>query len=128
MFPGWVRANGVNLLATDTPLIVKGSVQFTPDRLLTLERYGLGGQATVRGYRQDQLLTDSGLALSAEVRLPVWRNHDTLLQITPFIEGGYGWNNRELDPSDNTLLSIGAGLLFRTGRLKRQAGLGIAAD
>ncbi|MEO0867962.1 MAG: ShlB/FhaC/HecB family hemolysin secretion/activation protein [Cyanobacteria bacterium J06642_11] len=116
-FVSWLgQGQWVNLLATDTPLIVKGSVQLSPDRLLTLERYGLGGQATVRGYRQDQLLTDSGVALSTEVRLPLWRNHGTLLQSTPFIEGGYGWNNQEPDPRDNTLLAIGTGLLCRPRR------------
>lgn len=125
-FVSWLgQGQWVQLLATDTPLLLKGSVQLTSDRLLTLERYGLGGQATVRGYRQDQLLTDSGFALSAEVRLPVWRNHDTLLQVTPFIEGGYGWNNGEPDPDDNTLLSVGTGLLFRTGDLDARLDWGI---
>ncbi|MEM7063527.1 MAG: ShlB/FhaC/HecB family hemolysin secretion/activation protein [Cyanobacteria bacterium P01_B01_bin.77] len=125
-FVSWLgQGQWIQLLAEDTPLILKGSAQLTPDRLLTLERYGLGGQATVRGYRQDQLLTDSGFALSAEVRLPVWRNHDTLLQVTPFIEGGYGWNNQEADPNDNTLLAIGTGLRFSTGDLDARLDWGI---
>ncbi|MEM1256358.1 MAG: POTRA domain-containing protein [Cyanobacteria bacterium P01_H01_bin.21] len=125
-FISWLgQGQWIQLLAEDTPLILKGSAQLTPDRLLSLERYGLGGQATVRGYEQDQLLTDSGFALSAEVRLPVWRNHDTLLQVTPFIEGGYGWNNQETDPNDNTLLAIGTGLRFSTGDLDARLDWGI---
>ncbi|RZM76705.1 ShlB/FhaC/HecB family hemolysin secretion/activation protein [Leptolyngbya iicbica LK] len=115
-FFSWLgQAQWVRLLAPDTPLIVRGSLQLTPDALLTLERYGLGGQATVRGYRQDELLTDNGAALSVEARIPVWQSdtQTALLQITPFIDGGHGWNTREADPADNTLLSVGAGLLLQ---------------
>lgn len=106
----WVR-----LLANNTPLILRGSVQLTPDPLLSLERYGLGGQATVRGYRQDVLLTDNGAALSLEARLPLWDDPDqnALLQITPFIDSGWGWNNVETNPDPNTLLGIGTGLLLQ---------------
>lgn len=106
----WVR-----LLAPNTPLIVRGSVQLTPDPLLSLERYGLGGQATVRGYRQDVLLTDNGAALSLEARFPLWRDTDqnALLQIAPFIDSGFGWNNIESNPDPNTLLGIGTGLLLQ---------------
>ena len=35
------------------------------------------------------------------------------MQLTPFIDGGYGWNSRGPDPDDNTLLGIGTGLLVR---------------
>jgi hemolysin activation/secretion protein len=106
----WVR-----LLAQDTPLILRGSVQLTPDPLLSIERYGLGGQATVRGYRQDALLTDNGAAVSLETRFPLWRHPDrhALLQIAPFIDSGVGWNSREINPNPNILLGVGTGLLFQ---------------
>lgn len=106
----WVR-----LLAQDTPLILRGSAQLTPDPLLSVERYGLGGQATVRGYRQDALLTDNGAALSLETRFPLWRHPDrnALLQIAPFIDSGVGWNSREINPNPNILLGVGTGLLFQ---------------
>jgi hemolysin activation/secretion protein len=115
-FFSWLgQGQWVRLLAPNTPLIVKGSLQLTPDALLTLERYGLGGQATVRGYRQDELLTDNGAALSVEARIPVWQDSEqaALVQIAPFIDSGHGWNNREADPADNTLFSVGAGILVQ---------------
>ncbi|HEY9888135.1 MAG TPA: ShlB/FhaC/HecB family hemolysin secretion/activation protein, partial [Candidatus Obscuribacterales bacterium] len=118
----WVR-----LLAPDTPLIVRGSVQLSSDQLLTLERYGLGGQATVRGYRQDALLTDNGAALSGEVRFPLWRDpqQTALLQIAPFIDSGLGWNNRGPDPDPNLLLSVGTGLLLQVSDATLRADWGI---
>ncbi|MEO1095250.1 MAG: ShlB/FhaC/HecB family hemolysin secretion/activation protein [Cyanobacteria bacterium J06638_28] len=118
----WVRR-----LGEDTLLVTKGSVQLTPDPLLSLERYGLGGQANVRGYRQDALLTDNGAAFSIEGRIPVWRDleNDGLLQITPFLEGGYGWNTVEADPEDKTLLGTGVGMLLQVEKLNLRIDYGI---
>ncbi|MDJ0702288.1 MAG: ShlB/FhaC/HecB family hemolysin secretion/activation protein [Leptolyngbyaceae cyanobacterium MO_188.B28] len=105
----WVR-----LLGPDALLVLRGGVQVTPDSLLTLERFGLGGQSTVRGYRQDQVLTDNGVLASVEVRLPVLRDrsNDLLLQMVPFIDVGHGWNNGGDNPDTNTLLGVGTGLLL----------------
>ena len=127
-FFSWLgQGQWVQLLGPDTPLLLRGSIQLTPDPLLTLERYGLGGQATVRGYSQDEVLTDNGANLSLEVRLPIWRdrNSDGLLQVTPFIEGGVGWNTQEADPDPNSLLSIGTGLLLQVENLDVRADFGI---
>ncbi|MBE7384625.1 MAG: ShlB/FhaC/HecB family hemolysin secretion/activation protein [Leptolyngbya sp. SIO1E4] len=105
----WARS-----LGPDSLLLVRGGVQFTPDSLLTLERFGLGGQATVRGYRQDQLLTDNGILAAAEVRLPIWREpeNNILLRLAPFIDVGYGWNNGGDTPDPDMLLGIGTGLIL----------------
>ncbi|NER80434.1 MAG: ShlB/FhaC/HecB family hemolysin secretion/activation protein, partial [Leptolyngbya sp. SIO1D8] len=127
-FFSWLgQGQWVQLLGPDTPLLLRGSIQLTPDPLLTLERYGLGGQATVRGYSQDEVLTDNGANLSLEVRLPVWRsrNSDGLLQVTPFIEGGVGWNTQEAAPDSNSLFSVGAGLLLQVENLDVRADFGI---
>ena len=61
----WVR-----LLAGDTLLLLRGDVQFANQTLLPIEQFGLGGQNTIRGYRQDALLTDNGILASAEIRFP----------------------------------------------------------
>ena len=77
----WVRDMG-----NDIRLVVDGGLQLSDDSLLTAEKFGLGGQSTVRGYRQDQLLTDNGLLSSVEVRFPVVVNREKgmRLQIAPF--------------------------------------------
>jgi len=109
------QAQWVRLLAPDTLLLLKGGLQLTPDSLLGLEQIGLGGQSTVRGYRQDELLTDNGALASLEVRIPVYRNpdHDALLQVVPFIDMGYGWNAEDANPDTNFIAGLGAGLLLQ---------------
>ncbi len=112
------QAQWVRLLAPETLLLVRGDVQLTPDTLVPLEQFGLGGIDSVRGYRQDALLTDSGAFVSAEVRLPIYRSkkRQTILQLTPFIDAGTTWNNlgrrnRNGNTTDpNTLVSVGLGL------------------
>jgi hemolysin activation/secretion protein len=106
----WVR-----LLAPDTLLLVRTDIQLTGDSLVPLEQFGLGGQESVRGYRQDALLTDNGILASAEVRIPVLRARDIdgVLQVVPFIDLGTTWNNQGQDPDPRTLASVGVGLLWR---------------
>lgn len=105
----WVRS-----LGPDSLLLVRGGVQLSTDSLLTLEQFGLGGQSTVRGYRQDQLLTDNGVLGSIELRLPVLREptNDLLLQLTPFLDVGHGWNHNGDTPDLEMLLGIGTGILL----------------
>jgi hemolysin activation/secretion protein len=109
----WVR-----LLAPDTLLLVRGDVQLADGTLVPLEQFGLGGQVSVRGYRQDALLTDSGALLSAELRLPIaqipqWQG---LLQLAPFIDIGTAWNSGDNpNPDPNTLVGVGIGLVGRLG-------------
>jgi hemolysin activation/secretion protein len=109
----WVR-----LLAADTLLLVRGDVQVADRALVPLEQIGLGGQQTIRGYRQDILLTDNGALLSAEVRVPVLRipQWDTLVQAAPFIDIGTAWNNAgRPDPDPSVLASVGLGLQIQLG-------------
>jgi hemolysin activation/secretion protein len=103
------QAQWVRLLAPDTLLLLRSDLQLSDQGLLPFEQFGLGGQETVRGYRQDSVLTDSGLFAAAELRLPVLRSPTTLLQVAPFMEMGRGWNH---DPSrsGSTLASVGLGL------------------
>ena len=111
------QAQWVRLLAPDTLLLLRGDVQLADSPLASLEQISFGGQRTVRGYPQDDLLTDNGALMSAEVRFPLYRNAniDGLLQIAPFVDIGVGWNEsgERLDP--NTLVGIGLGLQWRQG-------------
>ena len=109
------QAQWVRQLKPDTLFLVRGDLQVATDSLVPLEQFGLGGQLSVRGYRQDLLLTDSGLLLSSELRLPLFRAPKIkgVLQLTPFFEIGKGWNNNGKNPSPSTLVSTGLGLLWR---------------
>lgn len=108
----WVR-----LLAKDTLLLLRGDMQFADRPLVPFEQFGLGGQESIRGYRQDALLKDNGIFASAEVRIPIVRfsRNKSLLQVAPFVDFGTAWNRsgRESSSSNsdpNTLLSAGLGL------------------
>ena len=107
----WVR-----LLAEDSLFFLRGDVQLSADKLLSSEQFGLGGQQTVRGYRQDALLRDNGALLSAEARFPILRfAPNSIVQITPFLEGGVAWNNGGSSPGNNVLIGTGVGLLWQQG-------------
>jgi hemolysin activation/secretion protein len=90
-------------------LITRVGGQFTADSLLSLEKFSLGGVNTVRGYQENQLVTDSGVLGTVELRIPVTENPNTL-QLNPFIEFGTGWNNDEPDPEESTIASVGLGV------------------
>ena len=105
----------MRLLAPETLLLVRGNVQLSATSLLPLEQFTLGGLQSVRGYRQDLLLTDNGAFASAEVRLPVLRVHDwnAVLQIAPFVDVGSTWNAGRKAPERNSLASVGLGLVWQ---------------
>lgn len=118
----WTR-----LLAPDTLLLVRGDIQIADNALVPLEQLGIGGQYTVRGYRQDALLIDNGVLFSTEVRLPILRTNRSggVLQVTPFIDIGTGWNNGRNNPNPNTLVGTGLGLLWQQGNLSARIDYGI---
>lgn len=107
------QAQWVRLLAADTLFLIRSDVQLADRALVPLEQFGIGGQQSVRGYRQDLLLTDNGALVSAEVRIPILRlpKQNALLQVAPFVDFGAGWNHAErADPDPNVLVSTGIGL------------------
>jgi hemolysin activation/secretion protein len=109
----WVRSFG-----RDTLLFVRGDVQLSPDNLVSFEQIGLGGLDTLRGYRQDTLLTDNGVLGSVELRLPVFRfaGGNGLVQIAPFLDVGTGWNSGgQPNPDTTSLVSLGMGLQLELG-------------
>lgn len=113
----------MRLLATNTLLLLRTDVQLADSALVPLEQFGLGGQESVRGYRQDALLKDNGALISAELRLPIYRSPEQqlLLQLTPFVDVGTVWNSSGRAESDtntsdtNTLASVGLGLRCQLG-------------
>jgi hemolysin activation/secretion protein len=110
------QAQYVRLLGEDQLFLLRGSAQLADQTLLAAEQYSLGGINTVRGYRQDQLLSDNGVFLSAEVQLPILRafNRQGVLQIAPFFDWGTSWNSSGLsNPDPSTLSSVGIGLQWR---------------
>lgn len=99
-------------------VLLRSDVQLASRALLPLEQFSVGGQHTVRGYRQNALLTDNGVLASAELWLPVWRweQQQGVLSVVPFVDVGTGWNGSgNDDPDPGTLVGAGLGLLWQQG-------------
>jgi len=114
------QAQWVRLLAPETLLLVRADVQLADRALVPLEQFGLGGQESIRGYRQDALLADNGAFASAEFRFPIYRTpqRQLVVQLAPFVDFGTAWNSSERTNSDNntnTLVSVGLGLRLQLG-------------
>ncbi|HEY9606003.1 MAG TPA: ShlB/FhaC/HecB family hemolysin secretion/activation protein [Allocoleopsis sp.] len=122
------RGQWVRRLGPDTLFLLRGEIQLADRPLVPLEQFGLGGQSTIRGYRQDTLLTDNGWLASAELRVPILRIPEIggILQLAPFVEMGKGWNLGGIaNPDPNTLASTGLGLLWRQGNFSARFDWGI---
>lgn len=118
-FLSWrLQAQWVRLLAPDTLLLLRSDLQLADRALLPVEQFSLGGLSSVRGYRQDLLLTDNGIFGSLELRVPVLRvpQWQGLLQVVPFFDVGSGWNSSgNPNPAPHTLATLGLGLRWQMG-------------
>lgn len=105
----WAR----RLTTWDLQTVARLDVQWAADPLLPLERMAIGGRTSVRGYRENQLVRDSGLVVSVESRVPLVRNTRwaEVVQLVPFVDVGRGWNVGAGQSTDEPiLLSVGLGL------------------
>ncbi|MEH2202765.1 MAG: ShlB/FhaC/HecB family hemolysin secretion/activation protein [Nostoc sp.] len=112
------QAQWARLLAPETLLLLRLNTQLASTKLLPIEQFGIGGQDSIRGYRQDYLLTDNGTFVSAEVQVPILRlpQINSILQVIPFVDFGVGWNTSGKDnPDRNTLAAVGLGLRWAQG-------------
>ena len=112
------QAQWARLLGPDTLLVIRGNAQLADQALLLSEQFSIGGFGSVRGYRQNQLLTDNGVFGSAEVRFPIMQvpEWQGTLRLAPFIDAGGGWDSTGQEvPGPNFLASLGLGLVWEQG-------------
>jgi hemolysin activation/secretion protein len=101
------------LFNTQNQVILRCTGQWTDDSLLALEQISVGGYSTVRGYLENQLVRDKGVAGTIEFRVPVLYNKsgNPMAQLAPFFDAGGAWNvGGSTDPK--TIYSAGIGLLL----------------
>lgn len=93
-------------------LVLKATVQESGDRLLPLERIAVGGVATVRGYRENQLVRDTGYVGSVEIHFPVVGPPDSphTVNLIPFVDFGSARNKGE---ARDYLFAAGLGVTWR---------------
>jgi hemolysin activation/secretion protein len=97
----------------DAQGILRFNTQLSPNQLLTLEQFSLGGVDTVRGYEQNQFVTDEAVQATAELRIPVVKaNNLDALTFAPFFDSGYAWNRENSTQTPELISGVGCGLLF----------------
>lgn len=111
-------------------------IQKAFDPLMNIEKSALGGHATVRGYRENTLLRDNTVNITAQWRLPILQNYRFWKQQSHgvvFLDWGRGWNEYfrysngfEINRDEQQLLSIGMAYelkLFKTFQAQASWGL-----
>jgi hemolysin activation/secretion protein len=95
--------------------------QWANEPLLNLEQFELGGNGSVRGYREGELYADTGWMGQAELRSPTyWRGESALkigTQITAFTDYGQGYllDHAVAQNNDQALWGAGLGINFHFG-------------
>lgn len=97
---------GRQVLENGAQAILRASLQQTGKTLVPLDRMSIGGVFTVRGYRENQMIRDTGSVVNAEFDYPLVRNPGSGLNLSlvPFYDFGRGKNNGE---NAETLSSLG---------------------
>jgi hemolysin activation/secretion protein len=99
-------------------LVYRLDAQVANGPLLPSEKFALGGQDSIRGYRENRLVADQGWFSSVEYRRPVgrWipetlsdRQEDGRIQLAAFLDAGRGRDEESALPSPELLWSVGAG-------------------
>lgn len=89
-------------------LVVRGGFQWANEPLLAIEQLSLGGHATVRGYRENQLVRDRGVFGNLELQAVVLqdRRGNDVLQLIPFFDVGAGWDYLDYQGAANQVNEI----------------------
>ena len=103
--------------------VFRTTSQFSGDPLMSLEKLAIGGVNTVRGYPENLLVRDNGVAATVELQIPLPGYSDTPsprnLMVVPFLDYGRSWNDIDTDPNPlrNTddakyIVGLGLGLIW----------------
>ncbi len=113
----------VEQLTINSHMIFRTDVQLSDQSLLPLEKFSVGGFASVRGYRENFLTRDNGVVSSLEWRISLKQlmNINTrLLEFVPFIDYGRAWNNNHNELQQlKHIYSAGLGLRWHPNQYIR---------
>lgn len=115
-FFSWLgQAQRVQRISKDNLLIVQSDLQLTPDDLLPIEQFLIGGGQSLRGYRQNARRGDNGFRFSVEDRITLTRDEETdsvVIQLAPFFDAGAVWSNSSSPTDQNFLAGVGLGFIY----------------
>ena len=105
-------------IVRDSSLRLRVNFQIANQELLSLENIAFGGSSSVRGYREGQLLRDSGIFTSLEWQFPLgylvlpWLQEPGVgkIYLTPFLDYARGWNAETSTIVPKDISSVGLGL------------------
>ena len=103
---------------SDDIFLFRAGAQFAFDDLPTPQKMTLGGHSSVRGFRENSLIRDSGAyaGLEYQYRLfPGFNDSSWELYLIPFVDVGHAWNHE--DSQSETIASAGLG--FRATYLQK---------
>ena len=74
----------------------------------------MGGFDTVRGYRENRVVRDNGVAATAEVQIPIFRHSGrNIVTLAPFFDCGYAFDNDSPSAGKPQFISsVGTGILI----------------
>jgi hemolysin activation/secretion protein len=90
----------------DAQLVLRATIQATQSHVLPIDQMAIGGDSTVRGYRENQLLVDNGQVYNIEYDMPVYTDSARHLaaSLGPFYDYGRG---RDEGSSYQSLSALG---------------------
>ncbi|MDD5711931.1 MAG: ShlB/FhaC/HecB family hemolysin secretion/activation protein [Smithellaceae bacterium] len=120
-----VDAMRIQKLSDGFLLLLSGTGQLSGSRLPSSEEFHLGGAGTVRGYAEGERSGDSGLAVTAELRIPLLGLQDRrffgktvgeMVQLAAFYDYGKVWISDARENGEDVLDGVemqGAGVGLR---------------
>jgi hemolysin activation/secretion protein len=105
----------------DWMLRLAGNGQYSNDRLIPGEQFGMGGSTSIRGYQEREESWDNGVSGTAELYSPdlarIVDVNKLQLRLVGFFDAGYGYNQRPSvgELSNHTLNGTGAGVRLGVG-------------
>lgn len=119
-FLAWLGqlSGAARIAPLDSQLFARFQVQLASSRVLGFEQFSVGGLYTVRGYRENQLVRDNGLAGSVEWRVPVLPGASDAVRVWlfPFFDFGRSWNRQRGSEPYEWIYSAGLGTRVEVGR------------
>lgn len=116
---------GLSRMNDRAQVVFRTSAQLSQDPLMSLEKMAIGGANTVRGYPENFLVRDNGVAATFEFQVPIPgyhpEPHPLNLLIAPFVDYGRSWDEVDTDQASATvntndaryIVSVGVGLIWQ---------------
>ena len=120
------KGEEIQKLADNLLLVSSLGIQLSPDQLLPVKQFSLGGINSVRGYPQNFLVSDNGLVAKGEIQFSLLQSEHSEFKVGSFVEGGIIWNNQQDLNGTTDLLSVGFDLeysIFDTLNLRVDYGI-----